>query len=66
MLHNQLVLPHSFALGLSHCIRGQPLDLMGIHLFHCTHGEERMGSHDVMWDAFVFIMKDATFFVLHE
>jgi hypothetical protein len=39
---------------------------MGIHLLHYTHGEERMGSHDIMWDAFVFITKDVTFFVLHE
>ncbi len=66
MLHTQLVLPHLLALDLSHCICWQPLDLMGIHLLHCTHGEKRMGYDDVMWDSFVFITKDATFFVLHE
>ncbi len=44
----QLGLPHPLALGLSHCICGQPLDPMRIHLLSCAHGGERMVSHDVM------------------
>ncbi len=36
---------------------------MGIHVFYYTHGEERMISNDVVWDAFVSIMKDVRFFV---
>jgi len=58
-LHTWLGFPHPLALSLSHCICGQPLDLTGIHFFCYTHGGERMASHDVVWDAFVSIMKDA-------
>jgi hypothetical protein len=36
---------------------------MGIHLFHCVHGEEKITSHDVMQDIFVAIAKDAGFHV---
>ncbi len=58
--------PHPLALGLSHCIYGQPLDPMGIHLICCTHGGERTASHDIVWDAFAFITKDVRFHVLCE
>jgi hypothetical protein len=54
-----LGLPHPLVLGFSHCICGQLLDPIGIHLLHCAHGGERTTSHDVMWDAFVYIVKDA-------
>jgi hypothetical protein len=43
-----LGLPHPLALGLSHCICGQPLDPMRIHLLSCAHGGERTVSHDVI------------------
>jgi hypothetical protein len=66
VMHTRLGLPHSLTLGLSHCIYGQPLDLMGIHLFHCTHGGERMLSHDVVWDAFASIVRYSSFHVVHE
>jgi hypothetical protein len=36
---------------------------MGIHIFHCVHGGEKITSHDVMQDAFVAIAKDAGFHV---
>jgi hypothetical protein len=39
---------------------------MGIHLFYYTHGEEKMISNDVVWVAFVSIMKDVNFLVLCE
>jgi hypothetical protein len=39
---------------------------MGMHIFHCAHGEEKATSHDVVWDAFASIMKDVKFHVLHE
>ncbi len=66
MMHIRLGLPHSLALGLSYCIYGQPLDLMGIHFFHCTHGGERMLSHDVVRDAFASITRYSGFHVVHE
>jgi len=66
MMHIRLGLPHSLALGFSHCIYAQPLDLMGIHLFHCTHGGERMLSHDIVRDAFASITRYSGFHVVHE
>ncbi len=66
VLHIWLVLPHPLALGLSHCIHVQVLDLMGIQLFHYAHGGERMISHDVVSNAFAFIVKDVRFHVLCE
>jgi hypothetical protein len=39
---------------------------MGIHFLHCAHGGERITSHDVVSDAFVFIMRDASFHILCE
>jgi hypothetical protein len=65
VIHTKLGLLHLLALGLSHCIYGQPLDPMGIHLFRYIHGGERMVSHDAMWDAFTSIVKDVCFHVAH-
>jgi len=62
----KLGLPHMLTFGLSHYIYGQPLDLMGIHLFCCTHGGEKMTSHNIIWHAFVSIMKDVGFHGVHE
>jgi hypothetical protein len=64
-LHTWLNLSHPLALGLSHCICGQLLNLMGFHLLRCTHGKERMASHDVMWNAFTYIARDARFHIVH-
>jgi hypothetical protein len=47
-LHIKLGLSHPLLLGVSHCICSQPLDPMGIHLFCCAHGGEKMTSHNVM------------------
>jgi hypothetical protein len=65
-LHTWLSLSHPLALGLSHCICGQLLNLMGIHFLCCTHGGQMMTSHDVVHDAFVLIMRDASFHILCE
>jgi hypothetical protein len=65
-MHTKLGLPHSLALGLSHCICGQPLNPMGFHFFPCTHGGERTTSHDVMKDAFASIARDASLHVSYE
>jgi hypothetical protein len=34
---------------------------MGIHLLHCAHDNEAMGTHDVVHDTFVAIMWDVGF-----
>jgi len=39
---------------------------MGIHLFRCVHGKEKAASHDAMWDAFAFIVRDVGFHVARE
>ncbi len=65
-MRTKLGLPHPLALKLSHYICGQPLDSMGIHLFCCFHGKERVASHDAMWDAFASIVRDVGFHVAHE
>jgi hypothetical protein len=62
----KLGLPHMLTFGLSHYIYGQPLDLMGIHLFCCAHGGEKTTSHNVIWDAFVSITKYVGFHGVRE
>ncbi len=45
---------------------GNTIEAMGIHFFHCIHSGERIASHDVVWDAFAFIVKDVRFHVLQK
>jgi hypothetical protein len=60
-MRTKLGLPHLLTFGLSHYIYGQPLDLMGIHLFCCAHGGEKKKSHNVISDAFASITRDVGF-----
>jgi hypothetical protein len=66
MLRTWLCIPYLLTFGLSHCICDQPLDPMGIHLFHCAHGGDRTTSYDVMQDVFASIARDVRFYVLCE
>jgi hypothetical protein len=36
---------------------------MGIHFFHCAHGEEMTASHHVVQDVFATIARDVKFHV---
>jgi hypothetical protein len=47
-LRTKFDLSHPLVLGVSDCICSQPLDLMEIHFFHCTHGGERTILHDIV------------------
>jgi hypothetical protein len=38
-----------------------PLDPMGIHLLHCTHGNEQTTTHDVVRDTFAAIAQNVGF-----
>jgi hypothetical protein len=38
----------------------------GDPLSSLSHGGEKIASHDIVWDAFVFIMRDAGFHILCE
>jgi hypothetical protein len=63
-LHIKLGFFHLLVFGVSHCICNQPLDPMEIHLFHCTHGEDRTTLHDFVRDAFAAMVRDVGFHVL--
>jgi hypothetical protein len=45
------------------CVCMHPIDPMGIHLLCCAHGNERIGTHDVICDTFATIARDAGFHV---
>jgi hypothetical protein len=38
-----------------------PIDPIGIHLLHCTHGNEHTRTHDVICDIIAAIVQDAGF-----
>ncbi len=66
MLHIKLGHFHLLAFGATCCICGQPFDLARTYLFCCSHGEEHIVCNNAVWDAFVFILRDTKFYVLHE
>jgi len=43
-----------------------PIDASCVLLLHCTHGNERIGTHDVVRDTFVAIARDVDFHVGRE
>jgi hypothetical protein len=47
-------------------IYDQPINAMGIHLFQRSFRRECNASHDIIWDAFVSIIKDVGFHVFCE
>ncbi len=63
VLRTKLGLSHPLVLEESHCIYNQPLDLIGIHLLHCTHVGARMVLHDIVRNVFTTIAKNATFHI---
>jgi hypothetical protein len=56
--------PHHLALGLTHCICGQLLDPMGIHLLRYAHGGKKITFHDVVQDVFASLAK--MYSLLHD
>jgi hypothetical protein len=63
MFRMQLGLPHPFITNILWCVCTHPVDPMGIHFLHCVHGNERMGTHEVVCDTFAAIAWDASFHV---
>ncbi len=61
--HTQLGLPHLFIANILWCVCTHHVNPMGIHLLRCAHGNECMGTHDVVCDTFVAIAWDASFHV---
>jgi hypothetical protein len=66
LLCTRLDLPHLLILEFIHYICDKPLDLLGTHLFFCSHGGEWIAFHDAISNAFIFIMKDVRFHVSCE
>jgi hypothetical protein len=61
MFQIQLGLPHSSIASIFQCVCTHPIDLMDIHLLHCAHGNEHIGTHDVICNTFVTIAWDVAF-----
>lgn len=57
----RLSLPHPLDLKVTHCICGEPLNVLGTHLSSCSHGGEWTTSHDAIQNAFVSIAKKKGF-----
>jgi hypothetical protein len=60
-----LEIPHPSIVGISH-VCTHLVDLMGVHLLNCVHGNEQMGTHDVVCDTFVAIVQNVGFHVGRE
>jgi hypothetical protein len=54
-LRIKLGLPHPLALKVTHCICGEPLNVLGTHLSGCSHGGEWIASDDAIQNAFASI-----------
>jgi hypothetical protein len=62
-LHMWLGLPHLSIMGIRGCVCTHPINPMGIHFLHCAHGNECIGTHDVICNTFATIAWDASFHV---
>ncbi len=60
-LHMWLGLPHPLIACILQCVCTHPIYPMGIHLLFCAHGNERIGTYDVICDTFATITWDVGF-----
>jgi hypothetical protein len=60
-ISNMVKLPLLSFLDIFWFVCTHPIDPMGIHLLHCTHGNEHMRTHDGIHDTFVIIAWDVGF-----
>jgi hypothetical protein len=63
MFWTQLKLPHPSIACILLCVCTHPIDPMGVHLLHYTHGNEHIGTYDAIHDIFVVIAWDVGFHV---
>ncbi len=47
-----LGLPHFLIVGFPQCACTHSIDLMGIHLLHCAHGNKHVRTHDAIHNTF--------------
>jgi len=59
----RLGLPHPSITGISQCMCTHLIDLIGIHLLHYVHGNERTGTHVLVCDTSTTITQDVGFHV---
>jgi hypothetical protein len=57
----QLGLSHPSNANIPWCECTYPIDLMGIHLLCCAHGNEHIGTHDAICNTFVIIVRNVGF-----
>ncbi len=55
-LRIRLGLLHPSIVYIPWCVCTHPIHFMGIHFLHCVHGNEHIGTHDVVRDIFVVIV----------
>jgi hypothetical protein len=48
-------LPHPSIVRIFQCVCTHPIDPMNIHLIWNVHGNEHIGTHDIICDTFVAI-----------
>jgi hypothetical protein len=53
-----LGLPHFLIVGFPQCACTHSIDLMGIHLLHCAHGNKHARTHDAIHNTFAIIMQN--------
>jgi hypothetical protein len=56
-------LPHPSIVVSFQCVCTYCIDPMGVHFLHCAHGNECIGTHDVVCDTFGTIALDVGFHV---
>jgi len=61
VLWTQLGLPHPLVARILWCVCTHLINLMGIHLLYCVHGNEWARTHDVVCDIFTTIVWDVSF-----
>ncbi len=64
--HMWLRLPHLLIIGILRCMCTHPIDFMDIHLLCCVHGNEHIGTHNVVRNIFVAIAQNVNFHVGQE
>ncbi len=63
MFQIQLGMPHPPIVNILWCVCTHPINLIGIHLLHCAHGNKHIGTHDAVHNTFATIARDASFHV---
>jgi len=59
--HTRLGLPHPLIACIPWCVCTHLMDLMGINFLCYVHGNEHIGTYDVIFNTFVVIVQDACF-----